>query len=156
MSLRVNSEYAIRWVVISSWVLYALTFFPFSFPKEYLVQWLFVSVALIGVLGVGILAFRNSSRWKAASAMAAATLLAVYIAYWVSITITARETNPNLMTPIAFGHIFEQGFLIATHLWGRSARVGSAQVVYFEILMPIVQALILLWIVLKPRITRGI
>jgi hypothetical protein len=156
MSQHANSEYAMRGLIISSWVLYAFTFVPFTFPKEYLVQWLFVLVAFLGVFGVGLLAFRNSRRWKPASAIAAAALLVTYVVYWVSITTTARETDPTLMTPIAFGHIFQQGFLIATHLWGRSARVGAVQVTYFEIVMPVVQACIFLWIVVKARIARGI
>ena len=150
-----GAGYGIRGFVISSWVLYAFTFVPFKFPKEYLVQWLFVLVAFFGLLWVCVLAFRNSGRWKPAAVIAAAALLAIYVDYWVSITTTARETHPNLMTPIAFGHIFDQGFLIATHLWGRSARVGAAQVAYFEIIMPVAQGFILLWIVARPRISRG-
>ena len=156
MSPSAKSEYGIRGFVISSWLLYAFTFVPFKFPKEYLVQWLFVLVAFCGLLCVCVLAFRNSSRWKPASAITAAALLVIYVDYWVSITTTARETYPNLMTPIAFGHIFEQGFLIASHLWGRGARSGAVQVAYFEIIMPVAQALIILWIVAKPRNSRGI
>jgi hypothetical protein len=156
MSPNANPEYGMRGFVISTWVLYAFTFVPFKLPKEYLVQWLFVVVAIFGVLGVCVLAFRNSKRWKLASLIAATTLLMIYIGYWASITVTARETNPGLMTPIAFGHIFEQGFLIAAHLWGRSARVGAAQVAYFEMVMPLVQGFILLWIGTKQRISRGI
>ena len=154
MSPTANSEYGIRGFVISSWVLYAFTFVPFKFPKEYLVEWLFVLVAVFGLLWVCVLAFRSNNRWKPASVIVAAALLVTYVDYWVSITTTARETHPTLMTPIAFGHIFEQAYLIATHLWGRSARVGAVQVAYFEIIMPVAQGLILLWIVARSRIDR--
>jgi len=88
------------------------------------------------------------------AAIAAAALLATYAGYWVSITATAREANISLVTPIALQHIVDQGFLIVSHLWGRSARIAAVQVAYFEIVMPIAQVLVLLWVLVKPKTMR--
>src|SRR5215472_214674 len=118
-----NSERIVKWFVVASWMLYAITFFPFKLPKEYWIQWIFVFIALLGILLVCTLAFSRSPRWKLASVTAAVALLAVYVGYWISITTTARETQPGLASPVALGYILEQGALIATHLWGRGARL---------------------------------
>jgi uncharacterized membrane protein len=146
MSERRNTKQAIRWFVIITWLLYALTFFPFKLPKEYAVQWLFTVVALFGVFGVCALTYWGNRRWKLVSVLAAIALLAIYLAYWISITETARETQPQLASPVALGHILEQGVLIGVHLWGRGAVIGAGQIVYFEIAMPILQTVALIWI----------
>jgi len=149
-----DSQQIMRWLVITSWLLYATTFFPFKFPKEYLVQWVFVFVAFSSILIVSALALLKRG-WRTASALAAIALLAVYASYWISLTATARETKPNLPSPVALGYILEQGALIASHLWGRGARLGAAQIAYFEIVMPIVQILLLLWIAMGAKVRRG-
>jgi hypothetical protein len=157
-----TTEDKLKWSIVTIWVLYGLTFFPFQFPKEYLVQWAFVFIAFLSIVGISATVFRRSKTWRIASTAAAVALLLTYGEYWLSLTTTAREMQPTLASPIALGYIFEQAMQIAIHLWGRGARLGALQAIYFELVMPIVQMLLLVWIIVgayqAPRsneVTKG-
>jgi hypothetical protein len=143
-----------KWLSVAVWLAYGLTFFPFHLPKEYLFQWAFVVVAFLGIIGVCATAYKKGRAWRITSAVAALALLFVYGNYWVFLTTTARETQPNLASPIALRYIFDEATQIAIHLWGRGARLGALQVIYFELFMPIAQILLLVWVLSDAYRTR--
>jgi hypothetical protein len=140
MGTVVDKEKILRGVVGTSWVLYALTFIPFR--AEYLIQWVFAAVACLGLMVMLLSVFRVRF-WKVAAIVVAALLLLVYIDYWVWITEMARSSKPELTSPLALGHVAEQGWTIFKHHLSNGAILGAMKVAYFELLMPLVQLLVL-------------
>jgi hypothetical protein len=132
----VDKEKILRGVVGASWVLYALTFIPFR--AEYFIQWVFAAVTCVG-LAVMLLSIFKVRFWKIAAIVVALLLLLVYIDYWVWITEMARSSKPELTSPLALGHVAEQGWTIFMHHLSNGAILGALKVVYFELLMPLVQ-----------------
>jgi hypothetical protein len=136
----VDKEKILRGVVGASWVLYVLTFIPFR--AEYLIQWVFAGMACLGFV-VTLLSVFKVRFWKAAAIFVAVSLWVVYVDYWVWITEMARSSKPELTSPLALGHVIEQGWTIFHHHLANGAILGALKVVYFELLMPLVQFVVL-------------
>lgn len=149
MNVLRGSDIALRSFVVVSWAVYALTFFPFTLPKEYWFQWGFALVALFGLLFAGISAFRGTKTWTRAAVTAAGALLVVYLWYWLSVTEIAREMRPTLAWPISFGHILSQAAALVGHFWSREAYLAALQTLYFELAMPIAQLVLLGWVAVR-------
>src|SRR5205809_6737554 len=141
----VDKEKILRGVVSASWVLYALTFIPFR--AEYLIQWLFAVVATLG-FAVAVLSLLKFRMWRMAAIGVGAVLLLLYVVYWVWITDMARASRPELASPLAFGHVVEQGWSIFQHHLANGAIFGALKVIYFELLMPLVQFVLLVILLL--------
>jgi hypothetical protein len=93
-------------------------------------------VALLAIFGVRF--------WRIGAIIVATLLSLVYIDYWIWITETARSSKPELVSPLALGHVVEQGWTIFQHHLSNGAILGALKVAYFELLMPLVQLLVLL------------
>jgi hypothetical protein len=59
--------------------------------------------------------------------------------YWIWITDAARTSKPELVSPLAFGHVIEQGWSIFQHHLASGAVFSALKVIYFELLMPLLQ-----------------
>lgn len=135
-----------------TWGLYALTFIPFS--GEYLIQWLFAFVTVLGVVVV-VLSFFELRIWRAAAIVVAILLLLLYVDYWVSITDKARSSRPELASPLALGHVIEQGWMIFQHHLAKGAVFGALKVIYSELLMPLLQLVVIAVLLLFRRPTTA-
>src|SRR5215472_9788545 len=101
METAFDNEEILRGAVCVSWVLYALTFIPFS--AEYLIQLVFAAIAGLGLV-VALLSIFRVRLWKLAATLVAIVLLLVYVDYWASITEMARSSKPELPSSLALGH----------------------------------------------------
>lgn len=142
----VDKENLLRYVVGASWALYVLAFVQFS--PEYLIQWVFAGVACLGV-AAALLAILRVRFWKGVSAAVTVLLLFVYIDYWMWITEMATSSKPELGSPLALSHIVKQGWSIFLHHLANGAVLGGLKVLYFELLMPLVQLFILLTLAIQ-------
>jgi len=140
MSAVVSKEKILRGVVSASRVLYALMFIPFR--AEYLIQLVFAGVACLGFV-VTLLSTFGVRFWRIAAIVVAVLLLLVYVDYWAWITEMARSAKPELTSSLALGHVVEQGWTIFQHHLANGAILGALEVVYFELLMPLAQLLVL-------------
>jgi hypothetical protein len=136
----------LRIVVVATWALYVLTFIPFK--AEYVIQWLFAVGAALGV-AVAVVSILKLRIWKVAAIVVAVLLLVLYVDYWVWITDNARSSRPDLASPLAFGHIIEQAWSIFRHHLADGAVFSALKVIYFELVMPLLQialiAALVLW-----------
>jgi hypothetical protein len=139
MSAAVSETGGARWLrffVVTTWALYVFTFIPFK--GEYVIQWLFAAAAVLGV-AVAVLSILKLRIWKVAAIVLAILLLVLYVDYWMWITDNARSSKPDLASPLALGHIVEQGWLIFQHQLDKGAIFSALKVIYFELLMPLLQ-----------------
>jgi hypothetical protein len=130
----------LRIVVAATWALYAVTFIPFS--GEYLIQWLFALAAVLGV-AVAVISVLDLRMWRIAAIVMAILLLVLYVDYWVWITDNARSSKPELASPLAIGHVLEQGWRIFQHHLASGATFSALKVIYFELVMPVLQLLLI-------------
>jgi hypothetical protein len=139
MSTAVSETEGGRWLrffVVITWALYVFTFIPFK--GEYVIQWLFAVAAVLGV-GVAVLSILKLRIWKVAAIVVAILLLVLYVDYWMWITDNARSSKPDLTSSLALGHIVEQGWSIFRHQLDKGAIFSALKVIYFELLMPLLQ-----------------
>ncbi len=130
-------------IAVATWVIYAVTFFPFEMPKDYAIQWIFALAALGGLLVTSYCVYRRTKRWRECSLASNVVLLGIYIVYWFSTLELARRTKPDLSGLASVQHLVGQGFDIAESLWTRGAFVAASQMFYFEIVMPLLQIVLI-------------
>ena len=131
----------LRILVAATWALYALTFIPFS--GEYVIQWLFAFAAALGVVAVAVISVLDLRMWRVAAIVMAILLLVLYVDYWVWITDNARSSKPELASPLAIGHVLEQGWRIFQHHLASGATFSALKVIYFELVMPVLQLVLI-------------
>jgi hypothetical protein len=130
----------LRVFVAATWALYALTFIPFS--GEYVIQWLFAFAAALGVALV-VITILGLRIWRIAAIVLAILVLVLYVDYWVWITDNARSSKPELASPLALGHVLEQGWRIFQHQLSSGATFSALKVIYFEQVMPALQLVLI-------------
>jgi hypothetical protein len=140
--------------ILTSWVLYAITIFlPFFYPKEAPIQWSFDLFAVLGLLG-SMLALNG---WRFGKAMVIASgimLLLTYFLYWLWIAGGVGFYKFDWEFWAGVNKIITLGRAVNQYWIGEGAYFTAAKIMYFEFVMPLLQALFLVMMVF-PRRTQN-
>ena len=132
-------------LVVISWALYLLCFYPFRAESITVAMALMILCAMAGAAS-GILAMRNSNRWRLVLGTATMILLVMYVLAWIRAATMLGDAAPDSGAWTLFLKVFKTKIGLIEYLWRTESPLAAIQQAYWEV-MAILQLCI--WLVVS-------
>jgi hypothetical protein len=133
-------------------VLYVLAFLPFELQKAYVIEWVFILIAVIGLVVLLGSASRDQL-WPKAGLTAGGVLLLTYLVYWFFLAGKVEPNRPELGFGGLLVHAGQDVVAVINHRLSTGAIWGATRTAYLEFVMPVLQLVFV--VLLFRRVRRG-